>query len=69
MPEKGIGREMRKVRLMRAKYHASFGILETDIASEVIIAGTVTMERKEEREKEVQLFFYRARKRRPRKNW
>ena len=69
IPAKGIAKEMQKGNQMKAKYLASFGVLEMDTASLGIIAGTVIVERKEGREKGVLRCFYQARKRKPRRRW
>ena len=57
MPAKGTGKETLKGRRMRAKYLASFGVMEMDTASGAIIADTATVERKEGKEKGVPRFF------------
>ena len=57
MPAKGIGKETLKGRRMRAKYLASFGVMEMDTASGAIIADTATVERKGEKEKGVPRFY------------
>ncbi len=57
MPAKGTGKETLKDRRMRAKYLASFGVMEMDTASGAIIADTATVERKEGKEKGVPRFF------------
>ena len=57
MPTKGTGKETLKGRRMKAKFLASFGVMEMDTASGAIIADTATVERNEGKEKGVPRFF------------
>ncbi len=54
---KGVDKGILKVLPMKARSLASSGVLEMGTANLEIIADTVIKERKEEREKGVQLFF------------